>query len=63
MDRHIAGERRSGLSGRCSPGDWTPLDFQKPDPVFEIGVEPRRIDILTGLEAIDFPKHGNAGFS
>jgi hypothetical protein len=29
-------------------------DFQTPDTVFQIGVSPRRIDILTSIEGVDF---------
>ena len=29
-------------------------DFQTPDTVFQIGVSPRRIDILTTIEGVDF---------
>lgn len=29
-------------------------DFETPDTVFQIGVAPRRIDILTGVDAVDF---------
>ena len=29
-------------------------DFEAPDTVFQIGVAPRRIDILTAIDAVDF---------
>lgn len=29
-------------------------DFEAPDTVFQIGIAPRRIDILTGIDAVDF---------
>lgn len=29
-------------------------DFETPDTVFQIGVSPRRIDILTSIEGVDF---------
>ncbi len=29
-------------------------DFQEPDLVFQIGVAPRRIDILTSIDAVEF---------
>jgi hypothetical protein len=29
-------------------------DFETPDTVFQIGVAPRRIDILTAIDAVDF---------
>jgi hypothetical protein len=29
-------------------------DFQTPDTVFQIGVTPRRIDVLTTIEGVDF---------
>jgi hypothetical protein len=29
-------------------------DFEKPDVVFQIGVSPRRIDILTAIEGVAF---------
>ena len=29
-------------------------DFEAPDTVFQIGVSPRRIDILTSIEGVDF---------
>jgi len=35
-------------------GDVTVDDFTKNDLVYQIGVEPTRIDILMGLEAMDF---------
>lgn len=30
-------------------------DFEKPGVVFQIGVAPRRIDILTSIDAVEFP--------
>lgn len=35
--------------------DLTLADLIHDDTVFQIGVAPRRIDILTGLTALDFP--------
>src|SRR5258708_6601796 len=32
----------------------SPLDFTKPDLIFQIGVPPRRIDLLTSIEAVTF---------
>ena len=34
--------------------DLTKADLQKHDTVFQIGVAPRRIDILTGLTGLKF---------
>lgn len=34
--------------------DVDPEDFQTPDTVFQIGVSPRRIDILTSIEGVEF---------
>lgn len=34
--------------------DVTPQDFSHPDVVFQIGVAPRRIDIMTGISGLDF---------
>jgi hypothetical protein len=34
--------------------EWKAEDFQVPDMVFQLGVEPRRIDILTSIEGIEF---------
>lgn len=34
--------------------DLTEEDLMKPDLVFQIGVEPRRIDILTSIDGVDF---------
>ena len=35
-------------------GDLNPADLQKDDTVFQIGVAPRRIDILTGVTGLRF---------
>lgn len=32
----------------------SPEDFEKPEVVFQIGVSPRRIDILTSIEGVEF---------
>ncbi len=32
----------------------TPADFTEPDMVVQIGIPPRRIDLLTGLTGVDF---------
>ncbi len=32
----------------------TPQDFSHPDVVFQIGVAPRRIDIMTGISGLEF---------
>ena len=29
-------------------------DFERPDTVFQIGVVPRRVDILTSIDAVEF---------
>ena len=34
--------------------DVTPQDFSHPDVVFQIGVAPRRIDIMTGISGLEF---------
>jgi hypothetical protein len=34
--------------------DLTPDDLTRPDVVFQIGVVPRRIDILTSISGVDF---------
>ena len=31
-----------------------PRDFETPGTVFQIGVAPRRVDILTSIDAVDF---------
>jgi hypothetical protein len=33
-----------------------PSDFKEPDTVFQIGVSPRRIDILTTIEGVSFDR-------
>jgi hypothetical protein len=33
-------------------------DFQTPDTVFQIGVSPRRSDVLTSIEGVDFKEAG-----
>lgn len=35
-------------------GDLTPSDLSDPDVVFQIGVAPRRIDILTAIDGVTF---------
>jgi hypothetical protein len=35
-------------------GGLTPVDLNTPDLVFQIGVAPRRIDILTSIDAVQF---------
>jgi hypothetical protein len=35
--------------------DVSESDFADPDLVFQIGVAPNRIDIVMGIEAVDFP--------
>lgn len=32
----------------------TVADLRRPDTVFQIGVEPQRIDVLTGIDGVDF---------
>lgn len=34
--------------------DVAPQDFSSPDVVFQIGVAPRRIDIMTGISGLEF---------
>ena len=34
--------------------DVTPQDFSRPDMVFQIGIAPRRIDIMTGISGLKF---------
>ena len=34
----------------------TPADLQKDDTIFQIGVAPRRIDIITGASGLEFEK-------
>lgn len=36
--------------------DVQPSDFKEPDTVFQIGVSPRRIDILTTIEGVSFDR-------
>jgi predicted nucleotidyltransferase len=36
------------------PGSLSPNDLQKEDIVFQIGVAPRRIDILTSVDGLNF---------
>ena len=33
---------------------WTSEDFRKPEMVYQIGVEPRRIDIITSIRGVEF---------
>ncbi len=33
-----------------------PTDFEDPQTVFQMGVEPNRVDILMGLDAVDFAR-------
>lgn len=33
-----------------------PEDFEDPNTVFQIGVEPNRVDILMGLDGVEFPR-------
>ena len=35
-------------------GDLSPEDFQTGDTIFQIGVAPRRIDILTSVDGLEF---------
>jgi hypothetical protein len=35
-------------------GDFTPEDLQKEDMIFQIGVAPQRIDILTSVDGLRF---------
>lgn len=45
-----------GLAAFGAPvGEVTPGDFAKPGTVFQIGVEPNRIDILTAIDGVRFP--------
>jgi hypothetical protein len=45
----------SALSAFGAPlSDVDQEDFQTPDTVFQIGVSPRRIDILTSIEGVKF---------
>jgi hypothetical protein len=34
--------------------DLSPQDFSNPDVIFQIGVAPRRIDIITSITGVDF---------
>ena len=34
--------------------DITEADFTRPDTVVQLGVTPRRIDILTGIDGVEF---------
>jgi len=36
-------------------GDLEPDDLRQPDLVFQVGVPPRRIGLLTSLDGVDFP--------
>lgn len=36
-------------------GDLTAADLATPGVVYQIGIEPRRIDLLTALTGVDFP--------
>ncbi len=57
IDRDPENSRRvfSALSKFGTPlGNTTPLDFSDPDCVFQIGVEPMRIDILSDIDGLSF---------
>ena len=49
-DRVLRALKRFGAPG----SGWAAEDLQKPDMVFQIGVEPCRIDILTSIAGIRF---------
>lgn len=36
-------------------GEWVPSDFCEADMVYQLGVAPARIDLLTAIDAADFP--------
>lgn len=38
-------------------------DFQRPDTVYQMGLPPRRIDILTGISGVDFHNAWNSRIS
>lgn len=43
------------LARFCAPFDArNPIDFTDPETVFQIGVAPIRIDILTSIDGVDF---------
>ncbi len=58
MGPAVQGQRRSGSSSREAL--WAPLpdlnlaDLQRDDTIFQIGVAPRRIDIITGASGLQF---------
>jgi len=39
--------------------DINPKTFENPDVIFQIGIAPRRIDIITGIDGVDFEKAYN----
>ena len=50
-----AGRVWSALQRFGAPlGDLTPEDLASPGTVFQIGVAPRRIDLLTSIDGVDF---------
>lgn len=49
-DRVLAALREFG----APMGDLTPDDLSRPGTVFQIGVAPRRIDILTAIDGVGF---------
>ena len=34
--------------------DLRPDDFMRPDVIFQVGVSPRRVDVLTSIDGVDF---------
>lgn len=34
--------------------DVTPEDFENPDLIYQIGIQPRRIDVITGISGVEF---------
>lgn len=48
-------------------GDVSPSDFLKPDLIFQVGIAPQRIDVLTDIDGVQFddawPNHQVIQFS
>ena len=57
-ERVMLALRRFGVS----PADVNAADFTTPGIVFQIGVAPRRVDILTAIDAVNSTKRGPPGW-
>ena len=67
-DRENAGKVLQALAAFGAPfGDLTADDFSKPGTIFQIGIPPLRIDLITAIDGVDFedawPDRFNASFA